>query len=489
MTATDPKTYLGSVPLDKAAVLGLGVCVVDGSLRVREWNEVLAERGISRLQAIGKSIRSAFRPMIEGRAGLDRLVRAIKAALEDGRTTPLGSGTPLVCADPVHSQFHAVVLPLEGHEGDLAAIMCVPASESGRVRRHYERILDSATDGVMIIDPDRRVRSFNRACGELLGRSPEEVLRANCVCGDVVNCHMEDGTSMASPPLCPARELFEGKRDDMVEEMLATNARGKERWIETHYSTIHDDRGNVEFVIGIIRDVHERRLLEQRLAQAGKLAALGQLTAGIAHEIKNPLGIILSSVEVILDENRPREMHLEAAQFIKDEVRRLDSRLAAFLAFARPNPAHPEPVVLNGLIRRGVKAFQSTWLDIEIAMDLLQPEPIIQLDPDHFNQVMTNLILNAAEAMEGEGRILVRTRADACNLLVEVHDSGPGVPEQVRKKVFDPFFTTKADGTGLGLSVVYNIATSGGGDLRVGRSEDLGGALFTFVLPFHSTTR
>src|SRR5690606_14433109 len=104
-----------------------------------------------------------------------------------------------------------------------------------------------------VIDPDRRVRVFNRACGDLLGRSPEEVLRTNCVCGDVVNCHLEDGTSLAAQ-LCPARDLFSGDQSAHVEQMLATNAGGEERWIETHYSAIRDEAGRVEFVVGIMRD-------------------------------------------------------------------------------------------------------------------------------------------------------------------------------------------------------------------------------------------
>jgi PAS domain S-box-containing protein len=346
----------------------------------------------------------------------------------------------------------------------------------------FDRILDSTPDGIMVVGPDRRILVFNRACGELLGRDPHEVLSGNWKCGDVVNCHLEDGTKLSTTALCPARDLFEGRLESQVEEMLATTASGAERWIETSYSPVRGADGEVEFVIGILRDVHERKRLEMRLREAEKLASLGQLTAGIAHEIKNPLGIILSSVELILDESRPREIQREAAEYIREEVKRLDSRIRAFLGFARPSPARPEPTVLNGLVRRTAESFRKAFPGIHLDFDLQTPEFIVMVDPDQIQQVLANLVLNAVDAGGQDLRMLLATRCNGDEIRLEVHDDGPGIPADIRREIFNPFFTTKADGTGLGLAIVSQIIMAHHGNI-VATESPLGGAQFSISLP------
>jgi len=346
----------------------------------------------------------------------------------------------------------------------------------------FDRILNSTPDGIMVIGPDRRILIFNRACGELLGRDPHEVMSSSCMCGDVVNCHLEDGTSLATTSLCPAQDLFEGRREFQVEEMLATTATGAQRWIETSYSAVRNGTGEVEFVIGILRDVHERKRLEARLRDAEKLASLGELTAGIAHEIKNPLGIILSSVELILDESRPREMQREAAEYIREEVKRLDTRIRAFLGFAKPGPARPEPTVLNGLVRRTADNFAKVFPRLQVDVDLQLPEFIVMADQDLLQQVLTNLMLNAVEAGGPETHVRIVTRCAGDEIRLEVHDSGPGIPPEIRRQIFNPFFTTKAEGTGLGLAIVSQIVLAHNGAINADDSP-LGGALISIGLP------
>jgi PAS domain S-box-containing protein len=474
-TGTSPATVTSGLDSSLFEDLGIGLCIVDAGGSVRQWNGVLETCGVAREAAVGRCLFDVLGAMV---TGPDLLAEALAGALA-GRTGLLGEEARVDFPGPFARSFRLVIRPLGGGAG----LFFLPADDPERVRAHYERILESATDGIMVIDRERRVRVFNAACGVLLGRTPAEVLRTNCVCGGVVRCHLEDGTSLADH-LCPARDLFAGAATHRVEEMLATNAAGQERWIETHYSAVRDAAGGVEFVVGVLRDVHERKLLEQRLAQSEKLAALGELTAGIAHEIKNPLGVILSSVEIILDESRPCEMRREAATFIGEEVRRLDNRLRAFLAFARPTPAHPEPTVLNGLVRRTIKGFEAAWPDVRFELDLGVPESIVELDPDHLGQMLTNLVLNAAQAMGGRGTVRVTTRTGETNVEVSIEDNGPGVPEAMRRRIFDPFYTTKADGTGLGLSIVCQLAAAGGGTVRL-VPGDLGGARFVLTLPRH----
>jgi len=383
----------------------------------------------------------------------------------------LSDGRTLYMAEP-----HFPSTPRETAVGLLAAT-------DEEQRRWLRRILDSTPDGVMVIDSQRRVRVFNEACGRLLGQDPARVLELSCFCGDLVGCHLIDGTRLDAESLCPATTIFSGGSSPQTQEMLCRNDEGEQRWVETRYSPVRNDRGEVEYVIGILRDVHDRKVLEARLHQTEKLASLGELTAGIAHEIKNPLGVLLSAVELILDDRRPRAMQLEAAEFIKEEVQRLDSRLRAFLAFARPGPRQCEPVVLNSVARKAVRGLAGARPDLSIELDLETPEVIVHVDPDQMHQVVTNLLHNAAEAIGGGGAILVRTRSGSESVDLEVHDSGPGVPPADRSRIFNPFVTTKADGTGLGLSIVSQILNAHCSTIQVDDSPSLGGARFRVRLP------
>jgi signal transduction histidine kinase len=265
--------------------------------------------------------------------------------------------------------------------------------------------------------------------------------------------------------------------------MLLTNAAGEERWIETTYSSIRDDAGAVTYVVAVLRDIHERKLLEERLHQTEKLASLGQLVAGIAHEIKNPLAIILSSLDVIQSPRHSPDQQREAAGFIREEIRRIDDRLRAFLAFARPRAIEPRPFDLPALLQRRVERIAGLFPAVAITIDTAPNAATMRGDEEQLDQVLTNLLMNAGEAAGGSGAILLRTRRLGDTILLDIEDSGPGVPEEFHARVFDPFFTTKSDGTGLGLSICYQIILAHGGTISVGRARTLSGACFSVRIP------
>jgi two-component system, NtrC family, sensor histidine kinase AtoS len=342
---------------------------------------------------------------------------------------------------------------------------------------NFKRILDRSPDGIFVIDTDRRVRLFNKACGEITGRAPEEIVGAATECSEVIKCHAEDGQSYATN-LCPAKSVFRGEETAQREEMLLTNSSGEERWIETSYSPVLDSHGKVEFVVGILRDIHDRKLLAERLHQTEKLASLGQLVAGIAHEIKNPLAIIQSSLDVLENNTRPAEQRREASQFMREEIHRLDTRLRAFLDFARPREMAARPVLLSGLIARRSAALGQLFPLITFRTESLVPEPILMADEEQLGQVLTNLVVNAAEAMEGRGQVWMRLRQGQDHIILEVEDDGPGVPEDLQTRVFDPFFTTKPTGTGLGLSICYQIVLAHGGTISIGKGRNGRGTVF-----------
>ncbi len=471
-------SVIGEAFLDATIIeeLKLGAILVDQNNLICGWMGFLAPTGLpDDTRHHGKPLADVVTPYFLSRKDRDDFIQTYEKIIS-GESTTQAWNIEAKFPGLAGRRFRVIV-----RVGNPNQILFKPTEAAELVRERYERIFDSTPDGIMVIDTGRRVRLVNHATGELLGRAPHEVLQNNCVCGQLVNCHLADGTSLDSQ-LCPAMDLFDGEIDFQRETMLATNSKGEERWIETTYSPIRNDLGEVEFVIGILRDVHERLALEERVRQSEKLASLGELTAAIAHEIKNPLGILLSSVEIILNESRPQKMKHEAAEFIRDEVKRLDDRLRAFLKFARPSTPHRERLDLNDFLRRFFHERDKGRIlltELRFAKDL----PAVLVDEDQLQQIMLNLYVNCIEAGGEIVRVLMVTGATDSAVFMEIHDSGPGIPEENLKKVFNPFFTTDASGTGLGLSTVHQYVTANGAMITVERSAELGGAMFRVELP------
>jgi PAS domain S-box-containing protein len=467
------------VSAEALSALGHGVVLVGEDGVVLRWGGTLVRHGIPPREAEGRSFLKVIGSLAVSGDLLPSIQDAFAGAVSSGKSGVV-KGVTLNLPTQRGKRFNLLLTPSVGSAGT-AVVVFEDVTEELRVREQFERILDSTPDGIFVIDPDRRVRLFNRACGTITGRSPEEILSEGCTCEGVVNCHNEEGESYAHG-LCPARSVFGGEVTHQSEEMLLTNAHGEERWVETNYSAVLGEDGSVEYVIGILRDVHERKSLEDRLHQTEKLASFGQLVAGIAHEIKNPLAIIQSSLDVLDNGQRPPEQRAEAVQFIREEVRRMDDRLRSFLAFARPQALSARSLLLSGFVQRRLAPLTALFPQINVQVETIAPEPLLLADDEQLNQVLTNLFLNAGEATPPGGTIRLRTRQQGGHAVLEIEDSGPGIPEAQRVRIFDPFYTTKADGTGLGLSICYQIILAHRGTISVSSSK-LGGACFTVRLP------
>ncbi len=234
-----------------------------------------------------------------------------------------------------------------------------------------------------------------------------------------------------------------------------------------------------------IRDNEERKRLEDELIENRNLVMLGSLVSGIAHEIKNPLGILMSSVEIVLNEKRPEEQRREAASYIKDEVRRLDERMKYFLAFARPKPLMREAVDVGDIIRKVANSYQGAARNkqFHVQPPMCSHLPFTQADPDLLHQVFLNLIINAEHACPRGGVLAIRADvADKC-IRIRFMDNGQGIRQEDIDKIFDPFFTTKSAGTGLGLSIVHQIITSHRGKISACNNEDKPGVVIEILLP------
>ncbi|MGW8179395.1 MAG: sensor histidine kinase [bacterium] len=252
----------------------------------------------------------------------------------------------------------------------------------------------------------------------------------------------------------------------------------------------------VALIIGVLsqRERSQRRHLErtsdelseayeklrqtfEQLRQSDRLAALGELSAGIAHEIRNPLGSIKGSVEIIEEEIPENHPKFEFIQIIKEEVARLNSLVAEFLKFARPPKLSIETVSINDLIRSTLvlvgKEAETAGVEIKLSLD--EQLPSVKLDPDQIRQVLLNVLLNGIQAMPDGGLLEIgsslKSRGDS--ILVNVKDSGEGIQGDL-DRIFDPFFTTRPDGTGLGLAVSHQLVEKHGGVLSAQKNPDTG---------------
>jgi signal transduction histidine kinase len=242
--------------------------------------------------------------------------------------------------------------------------------------------------------------------------------------------------------------------------------------------------GNVLGAVVTLEDVSDIKALTDQLIRADRLAAMGELTAGVAHEVRNPLGVIRASVQLLEDAKGDPERIHDAAEVIKQEIDRLDRVIKALLDFGRPSKPTLVHTDLNEVLQ-DVVLFTNRFAkqsEVVIAENLDPDLPLVQGDPDQLKQVFLNLVTNAVQAMDKSGgTITIETRGAGEYVEISVADTGPGISPADLPKVFDPFFTKRAEGTGLGLTIVHRIIDEHEGHIEVESGPD--GTRFNVTLP------
>ncbi len=246
-------------------------------------------------------------------------------------------------------------------------------------------------------------------------------------------------------------------------------------------------RQNLERTSRELSQAYDRlRQTFDQLKQADRLASLGQLSAGIAHEIRNPLSSIKGSIEILEGEIPQASSKREFLKIIKEETARLNQIVAEFLKFARPPKPLMEQASVNELVESTLILLQkeAQQSGVEIRTELDERLPLVQLDRDQMRQVLLNIMLNGIQAMPGGGTLVVRTAASnvAREVGIEISDTGEGIAESDMDRIFDPFFTTKSQGSGLGLAISYQLVQSHGGRIEVRRNA-AEGMTFRIELP------
>lgn len=233
-------------------------------------------------------------------------------------------------------------------------------------------------------------------------------------------------------------------------------------------------------------DIEQLRNLNEQLVRAEKLAAMGTLAAGVAHEVNNPLASISSLIQMMQAKQNLDEATTEKLKLIATQITRISQVTRDMMGFARVRPAAKSFVPVNEIIETSLRlaSFDESFQKLRVDRILAQDLPLISADADQLQQVFLNLLLNARDAMPTGGELLVRTSYHRSQIKIEIGDTGSGIAEKDLKKIFDPFYTTKpaGAGTGLGLAVCYGVITAHQGKIKVAQN-DASGTVFSITLP------
>jgi len=366
-------------------------------------------------------------------------------------------------------------------------------------------IIQSSVDGIVVVDTKGKVLVFNEGAERILGYKAAEVMGHSEVLLkfydlDLAREMMRRMRSSEFGPLGklnPTRISFTSKSGQEVPVNFSA-AIIKEGDKETGSVCIFSDLREQERMRQELDDLreHERmsRELERthrQLVQAEKIASLGRMAAGVAHEINNPLAGVLIYADMLMKEIEDNEQWRQDLQEIVNQTLRCKEIVARLLEFSRESLDQRVLLNVNDIIGHCVKLLgrQALFHNIEIMLNLQTDLPKILGNPGELEQVFTNLMLNAADAMDGKGRITISSSVEleAKQVVLKFMDTGSGISPSIKDKIFEPFFTTKplGKGTGLGLSVVYGVIQRHDGDIQVDSSSG-GGTTFTIVLPLES---
>jgi len=342
-----------------------------------------------------------------------------------------------------------------------------------RVKAFSDNLVENMPMGLIAIDPEERIASFNQTAESMLGISADQTIGK--------------GLSEILPP--SFRDFFyhlKAKSEPINRELDTVLGNGKDLPLEVIGTALTDEDGAALGWVILFRDLTEIQHLKREILRSQRLASIGSLAAGVAHEIRNPLSSIKGFATYFKERYRDTPKDHQTAEIMIQEVERLDRVIGQLMEFARPMSIQEKRTHLDALIRHSLKMVEGDAAQKGITLNF-KNDPHIEtatVDPDRLKQVLLNLYLNAIEAMDGEGVVTVtlsRTGRDN-GIQITVSDTGPGIRQEDLPHLFDPYFTTKSSGTGLGLAIVHKIIESHNGEIQI-KSRPGEGTTVTMVIP------
>jgi two-component system sensor histidine kinase HydH len=377
-----------------------------------------------------------------------------------------------------HTVVMAVILLLIGFTGIMSLFLAQgyrsARTSLSKVKAFSNSLVENMPIGLLAVDSEGTITSSNQTAESVLQLSPREIIGKKAV------------------HILPVQllELIEGlklKSGIVEKEIDFLSKEGKRIPLEVITTVLKEEDGTFWEHVILFRDLTEIRRLRQEIDRSHRLASLGRLAAGIAHEIRNPLSSIKGFATYFRERYHDIPEDRKTADIMIQEVERLNRVIGQLLEFARPMNIRLRSTSLQTFIRRSLKMIenQAREKNITISLDISPDDDNVMIDHDRMSQVLLNLYLNALEAMDGGGTLSIAlTREDSGQAVIVISDTGKGIEKKDLGKIFDPYFTTKPSGTGLGLAIVHRIVEAHHGEVTV-ESEHGIGTTISVVLPVY----
>lgn len=360
--------------------------------------------------------------------------------------------------------FHDLVSKLKQKELELEKLKKHAEQRADSMEDYNENILESVPSGVIGMDETLHITKCNNLGASILGMQIHDLLGAD------------------ARELLPGIISAEGAHgsDAIRGECRYINHDGKRLWLGYTLTPLRDSAATVIGRLLVITDLTELKALAEQAELRKRLSSLGEMAAGIAHELRNSMGVITGYTRLL--ERKVDEPAMENVRSISREVSVMDRIITDFLSFARPRDLTLVDVELSPLVRECIASYTAAHEGVSLRVEV--PGGLfVRADDVQLRQALGNLIGNAYEAMhEGGGMLSIAAARQRQHIVITVADTGHGIDESIKERIFHPFFTTKEKGTGLGLAVVHRIISSHGGELDVLANEPRG-TIFRVTLP------
>jgi PAS domain S-box-containing protein len=350
-------------------------------------------------------------------------------------------------------------------------------------------LLQANRDAIIVVDSDKRFVEFSASAESTLEWSREEAIGRPCT--EILRCQDMDGTLLCDEG-CPLDPLLRKEATRSTVPTLIPSKNGDVRFLESDYTSTLDPKGNQVHCVGVLRNAGEGEWMGSFGAEARRLLSLGTISAGIAHEIRNPLTGIRTTIQYVLKHLAAEDGNRESLSASIKELDRIEAVISDFLAYSRPPAPRRRLCSVNRILSDSL-ALAGDYLKagrIELTSDLEEKLPRVNIDANMMREVFLNIIMNARNAMRRKGGSLRvsswlsprSNRSAPTGVRIAFSDTGPGIPEGRSADIFEPFFSSSSKGLGLGLSISQRICKAHGGLISATNNAD-GGARFTVILP------
>ncbi len=389
----------------------------------------------------------------------------------------MGSIEAARMADTRHSIIMGLILLFIGFAGvillSLAQSYRATKASLSRIKAFSDNLVENMPIGLIAINDQRKIASFNHVAEFTLGLSAEKLIG-------------QDAVKVLPVELLQQIDTLDAGSSLIEKEIECSTQKGKRIPLEVGAQSLRDADGNLFGYVLLFKDLSEIRALRREIARNQRLASVGRLAAGVAHEIRNPLSSIKGLATYFKERYQDKLDDQQIANIMIQEVDRLNRVVGQLLDFARPIKISKKPISMQALIEDSLKLVERQASEKNIKIETRFPSQMdtVSVDPDRINQVLLNLYLNAIDSMDAGGRLAIRipNSEQKHNTEIKIMDDGTGISQEDLAHIFDPYFTTKATGTGLGLAIVHNIVDAHGGKVMV-ESHPGRGTTFTIRLP------